>query len=41
MVDVGNVFDGVDHAMGDGNMIKLGDSDYGALHTPGHKNDHR
>jgi len=33
-------FDGVDHAIADGETVRLGDHDYRALHTPGHKNDH-
>ena len=32
--------DGVDHALGDGETVQLGDHDYRALHTPGHKDDH-
>jgi glyoxylase-like metal-dependent hydrolase (beta-lactamase superfamily II) len=32
--------DGVDHAIGDGETVRLGDSEYLALHTPGHKDDH-
>jgi len=32
--------DGVDHAIADEETIQLGDHDYVALHTPGHKNDH-
>jgi glyoxylase-like metal-dependent hydrolase (beta-lactamase superfamily II) len=32
--------EGVDHAIGDGETVRLGDHDYLALHTPGHKNDH-
>jgi glyoxylase-like metal-dependent hydrolase (beta-lactamase superfamily II) len=31
---------GVDHAIADGDTLHLGDHDYTALHTPGHKNDH-
>lgn len=31
---------GVDHAIADGETVKLGDHSYEALHTPGHKNDH-
>lgn len=31
---------GVDHAIEDGETVQLGDHDYLALHTPGHKNDH-
>lgn len=33
-------FDGVDHAIDDGEELTLGDDSYVALHTPGHKNDH-
>jgi glyoxylase-like metal-dependent hydrolase (beta-lactamase superfamily II) len=33
-------FDGVDHAVADGETVRLGDHDYEALHTPGHKDDH-
>ncbi len=33
-------FDGVDHAIADGETVRLGDHEYRALHTPGHKNDH-
>lgn len=33
-------FDGVDHEIEDGDTVTLGDHDYAALHTPGHKNDH-
>ena len=32
--------DGVEHAIADDGTIQLGDHDYRALHTPGHKNDH-
>jgi len=32
--------DGVDHAIADEGTVQLGDHDYIALHTPGHKNDH-
>ncbi|WP_440771663.1 MBL fold metallo-hydrolase [Natronorubrum sp. DTA28] len=32
--------DGVDHAIEDEETIQLGDDEYVALHTPGHKNDH-
>ncbi|MEF8829259.1 MAG: MBL fold metallo-hydrolase [Haloarcula sp.] len=32
--------DGVEHAVADDETIQLGDHDYRALHTPGHKNDH-
>ncbi|SDJ73130.1 Glyoxylase, beta-lactamase superfamily II [Halovenus aranensis] len=31
---------GVDHELGDGGNVQLGDHDYEALHTPGHKDDH-
>ncbi|RLM59275.1 MBL fold metallo-hydrolase [Halobellus sp. Atlit-31R] len=30
----------VDHAIGDGETVRIGDDDYTALHTPGHKPDH-
>lgn len=30
----------VDHAIVDGETVQLGDDEYVALHTPGHKNDH-
>lgn len=30
----------VDHAIGDGDTVQLGDHEYVALHTPGHKDDH-
>ena len=30
----------VDHAIGDGDRVVLGDHSYLALHTPGHKDDH-
>jgi len=33
-------FPGVDHAIEDGETVQLGDHDYVALHTPGHKHDH-
>ena len=33
-------FDGVDHAIADEETVTLGDHDYVALHTPGHKDDH-
>jgi hydroxyacylglutathione hydrolase len=33
-------FDGVDHAIADETTVTLGDHDYLALHTPGHKDDH-
>ncbi len=32
--------DGVDHAIADEEAVRLGDDEYVALHTPGHKNDH-
>ncbi|QLG48197.1 MBL fold metallo-hydrolase [Natrinema halophilum] len=32
--------DGVDHAIADEERIQLGDHEYVALYTPGHKNDH-
>ena len=30
----------VDHAVADGETVRLGDHEYTALHTPGHKDDH-
>lgn len=30
----------VDHAIGDGDNVLIGDEQYDVLHTPGHKNDH-
>lgn len=33
-------FTGVDHALEDGETIQLGDHEYVAIHTPGHKDDH-
>jgi hydroxyacylglutathione hydrolase len=30
----------VDHAIDDGDTIRMGDDDFQALHTPGHKDDH-
>ncbi|WP_435096390.1 MBL fold metallo-hydrolase [Halarchaeum sp. P4] len=30
----------VDHEIGDGDSVRLGDHSYEALHTPGHKDDH-
>jgi hydroxyacylglutathione hydrolase len=33
-------FDGVDHAIADEETVLLGDHEYVALHTPGHKDDH-
>ncbi|WP_306059603.1 MBL fold metallo-hydrolase [Natronococcus wangiae] len=32
--------DGVDHAIADEETVRLGDHEYAALHTPGHKDDH-
>ncbi|WP_276272032.1 MBL fold metallo-hydrolase [Haloarcula litorea] len=32
--------DGVTHGIADGETVRLGDHDYTALHTPGHKDDH-
>jgi len=32
--------DGVDHAIADDERLRLGDEEYLALHTPGHKDDH-
>ena len=32
--------EGVDHAIADGEQVRLGDDSYEAIHTPGHKNDH-
>jgi len=32
--------DGVDHRIADEDAVTLGDDEYVALHTPGHKNDH-
>ncbi|RQG86176.1 MBL fold metallo-hydrolase [Natrarchaeobius halalkaliphilus] len=32
--------DGVDHAIEDDESVRLGDHEYVALHTPGHKDDH-
>ncbi|WP_255167411.1 MBL fold metallo-hydrolase [Natrononativus amylolyticus] len=32
--------EGVDHAIEDGDTVVLGDHEYVALHTPGHKDDH-
>ncbi|PSQ32792.1 flavoprotein [Halobacteriales archaeon SW_12_69_24] len=41
LVDPGNDFDAaVDHAVADGETVRLGDHEYTALHTPGHKDDH-
>ncbi|WP_115862699.1 MBL fold metallo-hydrolase [Halorussus litoreus] len=31
---------GVDHSLADEETVQIGDYDYVALHTPGHKNDH-
>ncbi|WP_225334583.1 MBL fold metallo-hydrolase [Halomicrobium urmianum] len=33
-------FEGVDERLGDGETVRLGDHEYRALHTPGHKDDH-
>lgn len=33
-------FAGVDHAIVDDEWVQLGDAEYRALHTPGHKDDH-
>jgi glyoxylase-like metal-dependent hydrolase (beta-lactamase superfamily II) len=32
--------EGVDHRIADGETIRMGDHDYLAIHTPGHKDDH-
>lgn len=32
--------DGVNRSISDGDTVRLGNHDYKALHTPGHKNDH-
>jgi len=32
--------DGVDHAIGDEETVRLGEEEYLALHTPGHRDDH-
>lgn len=32
--------DGIDHGIDDGETVRLGDHDYLAVHTPGHKDDH-
>lgn len=32
--------DGIDHEIPDGSTVRMGDHEYRALHTPGHKNDH-
>ncbi|MFC6973788.1 MBL fold metallo-hydrolase [Halomicroarcula sp. GCM10025709] len=32
--------DGIDHAIADEETVALGDDNYRAMHTPGHKNDH-
>jgi len=32
--------DGIDHELADGDTVQIGDYEYTALHTPGHKNDH-
>lgn len=31
---------GIEHALADGDTVRLGDHEYTALHTPGHKDDH-
>ena len=31
---------GIDHAIEDGETVRLGDHEYRAMHTPGHKDDH-
>ncbi|PSQ17290.1 flavoprotein [Halobacteriales archaeon QS_8_69_26] len=33
-------FGGIDHAIGDGDRVRIGDHDYQVVHTPGHKDDH-
>jgi len=33
-------YSGIDHRLADGDTVQLGDHDYEALHTPGHKDDH-
>jgi glyoxylase-like metal-dependent hydrolase (beta-lactamase superfamily II) len=33
-------YPGVDHAIDDGQEIRIGDYEYVSLHTPGHKDDH-
>ena len=33
-------YDGVDHAIADGETLRMGNHEYEALHTPGHKDDH-
>ncbi|WP_247008877.1 MBL fold metallo-hydrolase [Halorientalis litorea] len=33
-------FEGVDYAIADDEWVQLGDAEYRALHTPGHKDDH-
>lgn len=33
-------YDDVDHAIADGETLRMGDHEYEALHTPGHKDDH-
>ena len=33
-------YDGVDHAVEDGETVAMGDDEYVAVHTPGHKDDH-
>jgi glyoxylase-like metal-dependent hydrolase (beta-lactamase superfamily II) len=32
--------EGIDHHLGDGDVVRLGDADYTAFHTPGHAEDH-
>jgi glyoxylase-like metal-dependent hydrolase (beta-lactamase superfamily II) len=32
--------DGIDHALGDGDTVQIGDDQYQALHTPGHEPNH-
>lgn len=33
-------YPGVNHALADGDTLRIGDHEYTALHTPGHKDDH-
>lgn len=40
VVGYDGAFDGVDRTIEDEESIQIGDHDYVALHTPGHKNDH-